>query len=89
MAHNDDHRALQPHKSSIDTLTAEEIIYMIADPNANLETQRMALIVQILIRAGMRVGEVMNLKVTGIDKDTGMISVSSDRSSCLRGAPLC
>ena len=78
---NDHHGSSQREKPSGEALTHHEIDRIIATANANPETSLTGAVVKVLADTGMRIGELVNLKVSDIDEQAGVICIASDWSS--------
>jgi len=74
---NDHHGSSQREKPSGEALTHHEIDRIIATANANPETSLTGAVVKVLADTGMRIGELVNLKVSDIDEQAGVICIAS------------
>ena len=77
---NDHHGSSQRQKPSREALTHHEIDRIIAAANADPATSLTGAVVKVLADTGMRIGELLNLKVSDIDEQAGVIFIASDES---------
>lgn len=78
---NDHHGSSQRQKLFNQALAQHEIDRIIATANACPETALTGAVLKVLAYTGMRIGELVNLKVSDIDEQAAVIRIASEESS--------